>query len=100
MATNGRREGPTRADLAAIEAEWPVIEAELAVVDAEIAAARAGSDMTELDRRRTRRAAARLTRQIVADAAVESSFLSGGMPRSGKSFAARHLVDDSFGGAA
>jgi hypothetical protein len=30
---------PTDADLAAIEAEWPLIAAELAVVDAEIAAA-------------------------------------------------------------
>jgi hypothetical protein len=74
MATNGRREGPTRADLAAIEAEWPVIEAELAVVDAEIAAARTGSEMTELDRRRARRVTARLTRQIVADAAVDGMF--------------------------
>jgi hypothetical protein len=29
-------EGPSAADLAAIEAEWPAIEAELALVDAEI----------------------------------------------------------------
>jgi hypothetical protein len=94
------RSEPTHSELQAIEAEWPVIEAELAVVDAEIAAARAGDGMTELDRRRVRRDTARLTRQIVVNAAVESSFLLGGMPRSGKSFAAGRLVDGSFGGAA
>ena len=66
--------GPTRRELREIEAEWPLIAAELAVVDAEIAAARAGDEMTELDRRRTRRETARLTRRIVADAAVDGSF--------------------------
>jgi hypothetical protein len=69
-----RREEPTTRELRAIEAEWPVIAAEIAVVDAEIAAARAGDEMTELGRRRVRRATARLARQIVADAAVDGSF--------------------------
>jgi hypothetical protein len=65
---------PTASDLQEIEAEWPLIAAELAVVDAEIAAARAGDEMTELDRRRMRRATARLTRRIVADAATDGLF--------------------------
>jgi hypothetical protein len=56
---------PTPAELAAIDAEWPVIAAEIAVVDAEIAAARAGDRPSELDRRRLRRAQARLAREIV-----------------------------------
>ena len=68
---------PTRQELQAIEAEWPLIAAELAVVDAEIAAARAGDDMTELGRRRMRRAQARLTRQIAADAAYCGGPLDG-----------------------
>ena len=39
MTWNERVQGePTAADLAAIEAEWPLIEAELAVLDAEIVA--------------------------------------------------------------
>lgn len=65
---------PTVRELREIEAEWPLIEAELAVVDAEIAAARAGDEMTELDRRRSRRATARLTRQLAADAVADGSF--------------------------
>ena len=65
---------PTQQELREIEAEWPLIAAELAVVDAEIAAARAGDEMTELDRRRLRRATGRLTRQLVADAAADDSF--------------------------
>lgn len=56
---------PTPAELAAIDAEWPVIAAEIAVVDAEIAAAYAGDSPSELDRRRLRRAQARLAREIV-----------------------------------
>ena len=55
---------PSYADLAAIEAEWPVIAAEIDVVDAEIvlinAADRGGP--TPLDWRRLRRAEARVTR--------------------------------------
>ena len=75
MSTSlGKDHGPTARELRQIEAEWPLIEVELAVVDAEIVAARAGDEMTELDRRRSRRAAARALRQIVADAAVDGSF--------------------------
>ena len=63
MGQDGWRE-PTRRELAAIEAEWPLIEAEMAVVDAEVAAARTCDAMTELGRRRVRRARARLTREL------------------------------------
>lgn len=56
-------EGPSRADIQAIEAEWPLIAAEMAVVDAEAAMARA-DEITELDQRRLRRAKARVTRQM------------------------------------
>ncbi|MEU7840635.1 DUF6284 family protein [Micromonospora sp. NPDC049114] len=59
---------PTPAELAAIEAEWPLIEAELSVLDAEIslinAAAHGGP--SPLDWRRLRRAEARVTRVAVA----------------------------------
>jgi len=47
---------PTAADLAAIEAQWPLIEAELALHDAQIAALRPGGP-APLDWRRVRRAA-------------------------------------------
>ncbi len=50
---------PSAADLAAIEAEWPLIEAELAVVDAEIRLAAAGG-RSLLDWRRLRRAQRRV----------------------------------------
>jgi hypothetical protein len=62
--------GPTSAELAVIEGEWPLIEAELAVLDAEIAmlyAADRGGP-SPLDWRRLRRAEARVTR-TAADAA-------------------------------
>lgn len=72
-----KREEPTRADLRRIEAEWPLIEAELAVVDAEIAAARLGDDMSELGRRRVRRAEARLTTQMVHSARLDGDDLDG-----------------------
>ena len=52
---------PTAADLAAIEAEWPVIEAELSVLDAEIALITTVRP-SALDWRRLRRAEARLVR--------------------------------------
>jgi hypothetical protein len=55
---------PTRAELAAIEAEWPRIAAEMDLLDAEIAllyAADRGGP-TPLDWRRLRRAEARVTR--------------------------------------
>lgn len=46
---------PTKAELKAIEAEWPLIAAEIAVVDAEIAVFCAPHEPTELDWRRLRR---------------------------------------------
>ena len=55
---------PTTADLAAIEAEWPLIAAELDLLDAEITLlyAEDHGGPTELDWRRVRRAEARVTR--------------------------------------
>ena len=53
---------PSAADLAAIEAEWPVIEAELGVLDAEIAALVHEGGPSALDWRRVRRA----RRQLLA----------------------------------
>jgi hypothetical protein len=47
---------PTRAELAAIEAEWPLIEAELAVLDAEIRILAAAGGPSPLDWYRLRRA--------------------------------------------
>lgn len=57
-------DGPTVADLAAIEAEWPLIAAELDVLDAEITLIYATDHggPTALDWRRLRRAEARVTR--------------------------------------
>ena len=55
---------PTTADLAAIDAEWPLVAAELDVVDAEITlicAADHGGP-SPMDWRRLRRAEARVTR--------------------------------------
>jgi hypothetical protein len=52
--------GPTSADLAAIEVEWPLIDAELAVVDAEIRALSAAGGLSPLDWRRLRRAERRV----------------------------------------
>ncbi|MGK5674082.1 DUF6284 family protein [Micromonospora sp. URMC 106] len=55
---------PTAADLAEIEAEWPLIAAELDVLDAEITMlyAEDHGGPTVLDWRRLRRAEARVTR--------------------------------------
>ncbi|MGI5523587.1 DUF6284 family protein [Micromonospora sp. CA-259024] len=55
---------PTAADLAAIDAEWPLIAAELDLLDAEITLlyAEDHGGPTELDWRRVRRAEARVTR--------------------------------------
>ena len=50
---------PTAADLAAIEAEWPLVEAELALLDAEIRALAAVGGPSALDWRRLRRARSR-----------------------------------------
>lgn len=68
--------GPSRRELRAIQAEWPLIAAELAVVDAEIAAARSGDDESELARRRLRRAQARLVR-VMVESAREGGPLDG-----------------------
>jgi hypothetical protein len=60
MAWNERvQEGPSAADLAAIEAEWPLIEAELAVVEAEARMLRPGGP-APLDWRRLRHAERRV----------------------------------------
>ncbi|MFY1617854.1 DUF6284 family protein [Micromonospora sp. WMMD736] len=62
---------PTAADLAAIDAEWPLIEAELDVLDAEITLIYADDHggPTSLDWRRLRRAEARVTRAAADSAA-------------------------------
>jgi Family of unknown function (DUF6284) len=65
----GANDGPTPADLADIDEEWPLIAAELALVDAEIAAMCAIGGPSELDRRRIRRAEADVARQAIAHAA-------------------------------
>jgi hypothetical protein len=70
------RTEPTRDELSAIEAEWPLIAVEIAVLDAEIAALTTGEESSELSRRRLRRAQAQLTRQIAADA-HRDDFLDG-----------------------
>lgn len=68
-------DGPSIADLAAIEAEWPMIQADVvALADPEVVEAllvridaiERGSD--ELTRRRQRRAEARATRTVVEQA--------------------------------
>jgi hypothetical protein len=64
-------DGPTAADLAAIEAEWPLIEAELGVLDAEIAAFGAARGPSPLDWRRLRRARRRLLAELGHRAAVD-----------------------------
>ncbi|WP_233625288.1 DUF6284 family protein [Actinoplanes sp. ATCC 53533] len=57
-------DGPSAADLDAIEAEWPLIAAELDLLDAEITLIYAADHggPTTLDRRRLRRAQAAVTR--------------------------------------
>ena len=64
MLTNPEIEGPSSADLAAIEAEWPRIEADLAELDAEIRAIYAAGHggPTALDWRRMRRSEGQVTR--------------------------------------
>jgi hypothetical protein len=55
---------PTAAELAAVDAEWPLIEAEMDVLDAEITLINAADHggPSPLDWRRLRRAEARVTR--------------------------------------
>lgn len=61
MTRNQRGEAePAAADLAAIEAEWPVIDAELARLDAEITALSGVGGGSPLDWRRLRRAERRV----------------------------------------
>jgi hypothetical protein len=60
----GNDDGPSLAELAAIEAEWSRIAAELDVVNAEVRLAVAGPSATELDWRRLRRAEARVLRIV------------------------------------
>jgi Family of unknown function (DUF6284) len=62
--------GPTDADLAAIETEWPLIEAEMALVDAEIRMLTVQGAPSPLDWRRLRRAEARVMREALALAAL------------------------------
>jgi hypothetical protein len=69
--------GPTAADLATIEAEWPLIEAELVLLDAEIAALSAAGGPSPLDWRRLRRA----ERQVIATYARMLACPAGGTPR-------------------
>ncbi|MEV1156926.1 DUF6284 family protein [Micromonospora chokoriensis] len=61
---------PTAADLAAIDAEWPLIATELDLLDAEITLlyAEDHGGPTELDWRRVRRAEARVTRAAIETA--------------------------------
>ncbi|WP_326549930.1 DUF6284 family protein [Micromonospora sp. NBC_01813] len=70
------RHEPSASDLAAIEAEWPLIAADLDALDAEIAlivAADSGGP-TELDWRRHRRAATRVTR-VAADITTRRTYV-------------------------
>ncbi|GAA1778289.1 DUF6284 family protein [Luedemannella helvata] len=59
-------DGPTPADLAAIEHEWPLIAAEMDLAAAEIAVLCADRPLTELDWRRLRRAEQRVSREAAA----------------------------------
>ena len=63
--------GPTQAELAAIEREWPLIEAELALTDAEIHALNVRGGPSPLDWRRLRRAEQRVLREAFAFVASE-----------------------------
>lgn len=58
--------GPSAADLANIEREWPLIDAELALLDAEIIALYDDDGPSSLDWRRIRRAEQRVMREAAA----------------------------------
>lgn len=60
MSPRHRDDEPTAAELAAIEAEWPLIEAELAALDAQIRILTANGGLSALDWRRLRRAERRV----------------------------------------
>jgi hypothetical protein len=70
-------EEPSAAELAAIEADWPLIEAELAVVDAQIRALSATGGPSPLDWRRLRRAERRVLAERLRLAAVKAAGRSG-----------------------
>jgi hypothetical protein len=61
-------DGPTAADLDAIDQEWPLIAAEVAVVNAEIAVICAPHGPTDLDWQRLRRARRLVLREAAAHA--------------------------------
>jgi hypothetical protein len=73
-STDGLGDGPSAAELAAIETEWPLIEAELALVDAEIRVLSAERP-SELDWRRLRRAEHRVIREMAALVAVSPAYV-------------------------
>lgn len=65
--------GPSAAELAEIECEWPLIAAELDLLDAEIAVLSAEGCVSALDRRRVRRAERRVLevgRELAVDGMV------------------------------
>jgi hypothetical protein len=70
---------PSVADLAAIEAEWPLIEAELAMLDAEIRALSAAGGPSPLDWRRLRRAQRRVLAATVRQAPRPAAWQVPGM---------------------
>jgi hypothetical protein len=59
-------DGPTAAELAAIEAEWPLIQAEMDLVAAEIRVLTTDPHPTAFDWRRLRRAERRVSREAAA----------------------------------
>ncbi|MEV6285527.1 DUF6284 family protein [Kribbella sp. NPDC051770] len=69
---------PSPADLAAIEAEWPLIAAELDLLDAEIREINTEPTASVLDRRRVRRAERRVlaTRRELAAQDSESEVVA------------------------
>jgi hypothetical protein len=68
LSTGPDDAGPTAADLAAIDREWPLIEAERDLVAAEIRVLTVARP-SDLDWRRLRRAEARVMREALALAA-------------------------------
>ncbi|MFB6397970.1 DUF6284 family protein [Polymorphospora lycopeni] len=73
---NPELDGPTAADLAAIDQEWPVIAAELDLLDAEISLIYAADHggPTSLDWRRVRRAEHRVIRAAASIGAPTAPF--------------------------
>ena len=69
MAVVDSTDGPSAADLRAIDAEWPVIAAEVAVTDAEVAFLRAPGDVTAFRLAKAERALRRVLAERRAAAA-------------------------------